>query len=305
MATLFISQGHGGADAGSMGADDHSEKMRIRKLVPLIEEKVMAAGHNVTIRNEKASNGSWAFSSASGNIKFSLHFNAFNESASGVECYYKKSSMKKYATSMSKKVANAMELTNRGAKYTDTLRMMNIGFDLLLEVCFHDNKKDLKAYQENKQKVANAIADVLIDALGGKKSSSGSGSNSSINNKPSNEKLVVDGSWGVDCTKKTQKVLGTTVDGIVSNQPSGNKKYCPACYTGSWKFEIAGYSAGSAVIRAIQKLVGSEEDGWCGKNTIKDIQRFLRKKELYNGEIDGSMGPATVKGWQRYINSRL
>lgn len=117
-------------------------------------------------------------------------------------------------------------------------------------------------------------------------------------------KLAVDGNWGKDCTKKSQKVLGTKVDGIVSNQPASNKKYLPNAYTGSWEF-TSNYKGGSALIKSIQKLIGAKVDGWCGPGTVKAMQKFLRKKDFYTGNIDGSMGPKTVKAWQKYINSRL
>lgn len=298
--TVFISQGHGGADGGSTGADGKSEKRRIRNLSPLIEKRLKAKGYKVIMKDEKNSSGSWAFSSASGDLKFSLHFNAFNEKATGVECYYKKSSMKKYANSMSKKVAKAIGITDRGGKYTSSLRMMNIGFDLLLEVCFHDNKKDLDKYKDNMKAVADAIVEVIDDALGGSKSNSGSSSNSN-----EKEKLEVDGSWGKDCTRKSQKVLGTSVDGIVSNQPVSNKKYLPNAYTGSWQFKSSGYIAGSSLVRAIQRLIGATVDGWFGAGSAKKLQQFLKKKGFYVGGITGKLDSKTVKAWQRYINSRL
>lgn len=119
------------------------------------------------------------------------------------------------------------------------------------------------------------------------------------------DKLTVDGSWGKDTTRKTQKVLGTYVDGIVSNQPEVNKKYLPAAYEGSWEFKESDFVGGSSMIKAIQKLVGSEPDGWCGKNTVKAIQQFLKKKGFYTGLINGKLNKATVKAWQNYINSRL
>lgn len=300
---LFISQGHGGADAGSTGADGHSEKMRIRKLAPLIEKRVEKAGISVTVRDEKNANGKWAFSAASGDLKFSIHFNAFNKNATGTECIYKKSSMKANAARMSKKVAAAMGITDRGAKYRSDLYMMNIGFDLLLEVCFHDNKKDLNKYQDNKEKVADAIADVIIDILGGKKGSSSD--KPSKPSKPDDGKLDIDGSWGKDTTRKSQQVFKTTKDGIVSNQPQSNKKYLANAYEGSWEFERTGYEKGSELIREIQRLVKAKVDGWCGGETVEKIQKFLKEKGLYKGKIDRSMGTETVKAWQKYINSRL
>lgn len=300
---LFISQGHGGADNGSTGADGHSEKSRIRNLAPLVEERVKKAGINVTVKNEKNTSGKWAFSFASGDLKFSMHFNAFNKKATGTECIYKKSSMRSNAAKMSKKVAAAMGITNRGAKYRSDLYMMNIGFDLLLEVCFHDNKKDLQKYKDNRAAVADAIADVIIDILGGKKTSGGSSSKPSASN--NNGKLEIDGSWGNDTTEKSQKVFKTTRDGIVSNQPYSNKKYLANCYAGSWEFKKSGYKKGSDLVREIQELVGAEADGWCGKQTVRRMQQFLKKKNLYDDSIDGFMGPNTVKAWQKYINSRL
>lgn len=148
--------------------------------------------------------------------------------------------------------------------------------------------------------------DKLHKKLTGKKSSG-----SSTAKEPANDgKTAVDGSWGKDCTRKSQKVFKTTVDGIVSYQPSCNKKYLPNAYAGSWKFCKSDYKAGSELIAVIQTFlkVGyytGKIDGWCGKKTVKAMQKFLRAKGLYTGEIDGSMGPKTVRAWQKYINSRL
>ena len=119
------------------------------------------------------------------------------------------------------------------------------------------------------------------------------------------EKLTVDGTWGKDTTMKSQQVLGTTVDGKISNQSTKCKKYLTNASTSSWEFKLFGYKSGSQLIKAIQKLVGASVDGICGQGTIKAMQSFLRKKGYYTGETDGYMGTMTVKAWQKYINSRL
>lgn len=116
--------------------------------------------------------------------------------------------------------------------------------------------------------------------------------------------LTVDGSWGKDSTRKTQKVLGCYVDGIVSNQPIVNQKYLPAVDTLSWEF-TEDFVGGSGMVKAIQKLVGTEVDGWCGKGTVKAMQSFLKSKGFYTGLLSGKLNKATVKAWQNYINSRL
>ena len=116
--------------------------------------------------------------------------------------------------------------------------------------------------------------------------------------KPANNKINVDGSWGQATTKALQKILGTKQDGIVSNQPTINRKYLYSASSTSWQFKKTGYGDGSNVIRALQKLIGAKTDGWFGKNSVIALQRFLKVK------ADGSMGPATVRALQKYINSR-
>lgn len=117
--------------------------------------------------------------------------------------------------------------------------------------------------------------------------------------KPTSNKINVDGSWGQATTKALQKILGTKQDGIVSNQPTINRKYLYSASSTSWQFKKTGYGDGSNVIRALQKLIGAKVDGWFGKNSVITLQRFLKVK------ADGSMGPATVRALQKYINSRL
>ena len=121
---------------------------------------------------------------------------------------------------------------------------------------------------------------------------------------PSN-KITVDGEWGKDTTRATQKVLGTPVDGIVSKQLTSQKKYLQNCLTSSWEFKTSGTAGGSSMVKAIQRLVGSTVDGHAGKNTVIAMQKFLNAKGFNCGSADGYMGAKTVKAWQKYINSRL
>lgn len=118
------------------------------------------------------------------------------------------------------------------------------------------------------------------------------------------KKLKVDGNWGKATTTRTQRVLGTVQDGIISHQLISCRKYLKAANTSSWEF-VKRSKSGSDVIKAIQKLVGTKRDGFAGKKTIKAMQKFLTKKKLYTGKISGYMGVETVKAWQKYINSKL
>jgi hypothetical protein len=126
-------------------------------------------------------------------------------------------------------------------------------------------------------------------------------------------KLKDDGEWGKLTTRATQKVFGTVIDGIVSNQPMTCKKYVPNAMLSSWEFEKSksDYKNGSSVIKAIQTFLKDlgyytgAIDGWCGKNTVKAIQKFLKAEGYYTGLTNGGMGKKTVTAWQNYINTRL
>ena len=89
-----------------------------------------------------------------------------------------------------------------------------------------------------------------------------------------NSYIYPDGNWGEKTTRITQKVLGTTVDGIVSRQPKVNRTFLPSAFTSSWMFYInsSSYKNGSAMINALQELIGAKADGWFGKNLSKQCR---------------------------------
>ena len=173
---ILLSAGHGGTDGGSTGADGGKEKDRTINLANKVASYLKNAGHTVTVNTEKTSSGAWRFKNRSGyDFALSIHFNAFNGSATGTECWYK--GTQKKAGALSSAVANVLGIKNRGAKATTALYMMNIGFDNLIEVCFHDNSGDLNKYNSKIDAVAKAIAEVLNGAeVSGSSSSTGTSS---------------------------------------------------------------------------------------------------------------------------------
>lgn len=118
--------------------------------------------------------------------------------------------------------------------------------------------------------------------------------------------INVDGSWGKDTTRALQKILSTTVDGIVSNQPISNKKYMTNCSTTSWEF-TSNYKGGSNMIRALQRTIGATADGWFGKNSAIALQKYLVKNGYSVGSYgcNGYVGNDTVCALQRWINSQI
>lgn len=123
---------------------------------------------------------------------------------------------------------------------------------------------------------------------------------------PKPDRIAVDGWWGKDTTFALQDILGCQqMDGIVSRQPNGNKRYLPNAAAISWEFKgWPWYIGGSAVIKALQGLIGTDADGYFGKASVAALQRFLYDRGYYDGRIDSSLGPATVSGLQRWINAQ-
>ena len=179
------------------------------------------------------------------------------------------------------------------------------------EFGFHTNKKDCDEFIHNPNAIAEALVHGVCDYYGVKFKGNETADKDDEKNpapKPTPPKKKVieeDGLWGQSTTRFTQIVLGLpTVDGIVSNQLNSCKKYLPNMLAVSWEFQNIP-RGGSATVKALQKLVGEERDGFMGINTVKALQRFLKKLGLYKGAIDGIAGEMTVIAWQKYLNMKL
>lgn len=106
-----------------------------------------------------------------------------------------------------------------------------------------------------------------------------------------------DGKWGKDTTKKAQEVFGTTIDGVVTDQRKEYEAKNPGLISFEWKSNPTGYSE---LIRAIQKKVGANVDGWIGIETIKKMQKYF-------GTIqDGCVSNPSdvVKAFQKWLNKQ-
>lgn len=86
--------------------------------------------------------------------------------------------------------------------------------------------------------------------------------------------LEADGYWGSATTSALQEVLGTPVDGIVSSQNEGWRKYNPALTSG-WEWVPRETATGSTVIAALQSRIGAKSDGLLGQSTIRLLQRWV------------------------------
>lgn len=112
-------------------------------------------------------------------------------------------------------------------------------------------------------------------------------------------KLNVDGIGGPATIKAWQAALGTTQDGVISGQFYSEWKYFPAIQSVTWE------RTGSQLVKAVQKKVGVEADGYWGPVTSKAIQKFLIENGFSVGVegADGYFGNSSVKGLQNSLNS--
>ena len=115
--------------------------------------------------------------------------------------------------------------------------------------------------------------------------------------KPKKHVIDVDGKWGTDTTKKAQEIFGTTVDGIVTDQRAEYKSANPGLIAFEWKSNPTGHSE---LIRAIQKKVGANADGWIGTKTIKKMQKYFGTVQ------DGCVSNPSdvVRAFQKWLNKQ-
>ncbi len=142
---ILITNGHtvNGADRGSVAHNGVTEGQLNYELANKLKEKLVASYKvDVDVKQEELNKArEWSVKNRQGyDLALSLHHNAFNKVATGTEVLFKNDEA--LAKKLSAKIANTLNIKNRGAKKRDDLYILNIGFDALLEVCFIDNKND-------------------------------------------------------------------------------------------------------------------------------------------------------------------
>lgn len=98
-------------------------------------------------------------------VNVSIHFNAFNRSATGAEVWYYLGDNVGYqiAKKLSATIAKTLGITDRGAKATTNLYVISrsVGHTVLIEVAFIDNASDMKKYMAKKSDVLKAMMGVF------------------------------------------------------------------------------------------------------------------------------------------------
>ena len=212
----------------------------------------------------------------------------------GVEVYNYSIKTREISDRICKNISQELGITNRGSKYNQSLYVLRktISPAILIECCFVDDEDDVKRWDY--KKCAKAIVEGIL--------------NSTIEGEEKENKLEEDGYWGRETTKLSQQFLETYVDGIVSRQSAGNKKYLVNA-AGGWEFfnDYEEYKKGSPMIRKLQEKTGlgiKQTDGIAGRITVSSLQRYLILNGYTCGPygIDGILGKDTVTAWQKFLN---
>ena len=295
---------HGGHNSIVPGASKYlNEVTEDRKVKNKVIELLRAAGHTVydctddsgRTQSQNLANIVAKCNAHSVDYDISIHLNAGGGTGTEVLYYPTSSKGKAMAETMSKKVAAALGLKNRGAKSRSDLYVLKRtkAPAVLVECCFVDSATDRDKWN------VDVCAKAIVEAVIGKTVSSGTSSNTSSSTPTAQTKadqLKVDGKWGQATTLRLQKIFGTVQDGVVSYQREKYRQL--GCYTG-WQW-VTNPSGSSDLIKAIQRLVGAKVDGWIGPKTIRAMQKYWGT--VQDGKI--SAVSDLVKAMQRWANSQ-
>lgn len=118
--------------------------------------------------------------------------------------------------------------------------------------------------------------------------------------KPTQGTIDEDGWWGPNTTRKLQRYLGTTQDGVVSGQNSSDMRNVNKGGLGYNTWSIG--KGGSQMVKALQAKIGMsvmDQDGYFGPNTCRALQKYLGTAS--DGYVSGPS--LVVRTLQKRLNS--
>jgi N-acetylmuramoyl-L-alanine amidase len=177
---IYLSAGHHLGDSGAV-SNSYKESQLCIELRDLVKIELDKAGYAYISDKDYETLSAYLnrIQPGSGSVLCEIHFNAAGSaSATGVEVIYPEKEYHKtnhhsestqLAKELSKEIAEALKLANRGAKKESQTARKSLavlkskaGISVLPEICFISNPGDMEAYQRNKGKVAKIIASYLI-----------------------------------------------------------------------------------------------------------------------------------------------
>ena len=169
---IGLNAGHTLSGAGFGAVGYFKESTETRNLTYRVAQRLEKMGHKIIICNCDSANSQNAYldnvvyqaNQHPLDLFLSIHFNAYNGYANGVEVYTYQGKMHFEALRMIEFISK-LGFKNRGLKDGQHLKVVSKtkARAILLEVCFLDNKSDAELYKKN----VDAIADAICKAIAG------------------------------------------------------------------------------------------------------------------------------------------
>ena len=162
---VVIDAGHGGSDPGAIGVDNYNEKDATLSISKKVVELLKKQGLEVKLTRDSDKYISLQercniANNYAADCFVSIHCNAFNGNAKGLESFSLNSETSDLATCVLEEMLNERTYTlNRGVKFAnfDVLRNTKMR-SCLVEIGFIDNIDDYKIIREKENEIALGIA---------------------------------------------------------------------------------------------------------------------------------------------------
>ena len=170
--TLMISAGHSHSDPGAVG-NGYTEADIALEFRDLVADELRKRGAVFSKDGERGQNlplRTAALLASKTDIAVEFHCNAFSSpSATGVETLSSPEHFR-FGERLCQAVAKTLEINNRGAKAANSGQHSRLAFiaqgnGVILELFFITNPRDVAAYQARKERLAAAVAAVLIEEI--------------------------------------------------------------------------------------------------------------------------------------------
>jgi len=169
---IYSSAGHHLGDPGAIGIDGRKESTECIIFRDLVNAELHRIGISPVSDDDRETLGQYLgrISPNEKDVVVEVHFNAFNGKASGVEVLISDNAShasSALAGEIAGGFAKIMGITNRGVKKeSQSARgrlalMRERGTVCLIEICFIDNRSDMRAYDNNRDSLARFLAQVI------------------------------------------------------------------------------------------------------------------------------------------------
>jgi N-acetylmuramoyl-L-alanine amidase len=184
MKTLYITKGHQIINGKGNGSHwkGFDEAVEARELVNDIARELWKTHKVFTYADDDADSLSrvisWLVTKVKkGDVSIDVHFNAYDKTAAnGTEVFIPKVSTneeKLFAEKVAKTIATTLGINNRGVKTASASQHSTLGIlekphlatNILVEVCFITNEKDVAQYRKNYKALVRNLAQVIAEEI--------------------------------------------------------------------------------------------------------------------------------------------